>query len=446
MRELADPAGAAAAESATEPDTLADALRRQVETRQAGRAKAAQLGSQWDELQGLLAGSSLDALAAETDRLHAAADALLADAAETALADVRARGIGPGELGELERRTAERRRKWSDDRVRRLAAETRHAQRSERAADAASRLREAGARVGAAAEDPEQLAAALERWRAGRERVLEEAGERNESWDRLQQLLGERTLEEFAAEVERLRHRADRLRGRLGEGIAAGAQAGRPTEETLAKLRGEADAAREEVLRASGQLTEREHHLPSVADAEDALAAAERERTRIARLKDTLDCTIGFLEAAQERVLRDIAPILTQTLLEWLPGVTDGRYTGCRIDPENLLVDVRTRGGRWRSAELLSHGTAEQIYLLLRFALSRHLTREGETCPLILDDVVGASDTVRKQAVLQTLHALARSTQVILFTHEDDVRDWARENLAGSDARLIELAGRRRDA
>ena len=426
-----------------EPDALAESLRRRLESRQAGREKAAQLGSQWDELQGLLAGASFDALVAETERLRDAADALTADAAENPLADMRAAGITRGELGELERRTAERRREWSDERARRLAAETRHAHRSERAGAAAIKLREAGTQVGVTADDSEDLAAALEQWRAGRERVLEEAGERSESWDRLQQLLGERTLEEFADDVEHLRRRADRLVDRLGADVFDEDRAGRPTEETLENLRREAEAAREEVLRAGGQLTEREHHLPSVADAEDALAAAEREQARIARLKDTLDCTIGFLEEAQERVLRDIAPILTQTVLEWLPAVTDGRYTGCRIDPENLLVQVRTPGGRWRAAELLSHGTAEQIYLLLRFALSRHLTREGETCPLILDDVVGASDAVRKQAVLQTLRALARSTQVILFTHEDDVRDWARENLTGPDAHLIELAERR---
>lgn len=450
MRELAgaDTVAAAesAAESAAEPETIADALRRQVESRLAGREEAARRGSQWDELQGLLAGSSFDALVAETDRLRAVAGALLADAAEDPLADARGRGIARGELGELERRTAERRRQWSDERARRLAAETRHAHRSERAVEAANKLREAGAQVGATADDPEDLAAALEQWRAGRERLLQEAGERNESWDRLQQLLGERTLDEFADDAERLRLRADGLVDRVGADVLVETRTGRPSEETLENLRQEAEAAREEVLRAGGQLTEREHHLPSVADAEDALAAAERERARIARLKDTLDCTIEFLEEAQERVMRDIAPILTQTVLEWLPGVTEGRYTGCRIDPENLLVQVRTPGGRWRFAERLSHGTAEQVYLLLRFALSRHLTREGETCPLILDDVVGASDAVRKQAVLQTLAVLARSTQVILFTHEDDVRDWARENLTGSDARLIELVGRRRDA
>lgn len=426
-----------------EPEALAESLRRQIESRRAGREEAARRGSQWDELQGLLAGSSFDALAAETERLRAAAGALLADAAGDALAEMRTRGVTRSEVDELERQTAEQRREWSDERVRRLAAETRHAHRSERAADAVNKLREAGSRVGVTAEDPEELAAALEEWRAGRERMLEEAGERNESWDRLQQLLGERTLDEFTDEVEQRRLRASRLGDRLGADLLVKARAGRPTEKTLGKLRREAEAAHEEVLRAGGQLTEREHHLPMVADAEDALAAAEREQATIARLKETLDCTIGFLEEAQERVLRDIAPVLRRTVLEWLPDVTDGRYTGCRIDPENLLVEVRTPGGRWRSAELLSHGTAEQIYLLLRFALSRHLTREGETCPLILDDVVGASDAIRKQAVLQTLHALARSTQVILFTHEEDVRDWARDNLAGSDARLIELAGRR---
>ena len=426
-----------------EPEALAESLRRQVASRRAGREEAARRGAQWDELQGLLAGSSFDALAAEADRLRAAADALLADADENPLAEPRTRDVTLSELDELERRAAEQRRRWSDEQVRRLAAEARQAHRSERADDAVNKLREAGSRVGVTAEDPEEMAAALEAWRAGRERMLEEAGERNESWDRLQQLLGEQTLDEFADNVERCRLRASRLVDGLGADLLVEARAGRPTGETLEKLRREAEAAREEMLRAGGQLTEREHQLPSVADAEDALAAAEREQARVGRLKDTLDRTIGFLEEAQERVLRDIAPVLTQTVLEWLPGVTDGRYTGCRINPENLLVEVRTPGGRWRPAELLSHGTAEQIYLLLRFALSRHLTREGETCPFILDDVVGASDAARKQAVLKTLHALARSTQVILFTHEDDVRDWARENVAGSGVRLIELAGRR---
>ena len=75
-------------------------------------------------------------------------------------------------------------------------------------------------------------------------------------------------------------------------------------------------------------------------------------------------------------------------------------------------------------------------------ALARHLTKgRGEACPLILDDVVGASDSERKQAVLETLLAISESNQVILFTHEDAVRDWARERLTGPPHSVVELDG-----
>ena len=87
------------------------------------------------------------------------------------------------------------------------------------------------------------------------------------------------------------------------------------------------------------------------------------------------------------------------------------------------MVEVAGADGRWRNAALLSHGTAEQVYLLLRLAMARHLTARNEVCPLILDDVVGASDGGRKRVVLETLLSISESTQVILFTHEDDVRD-----------------------
>ena len=75
-------------------------------------------------------------------------------------------------------------------------------------------------------------------------------------------------------------------------------------------------------------------------------------------------------------------------------------------------------------------------------ALARHLTKgSGEACPLILDDVAGASDSERKQAVLETLLAISESNQVILFTHEDAVRDWARERLTGPPHSVVELDG-----
>ena len=106
---------------------------------------------------------------------------------------------------------------------------------------------------------------------------------------------------------------------------------------------------------------------------------------------------------------------------------------------DDRAVEVRGPDGRFRPAELLSDGTAEQVYLLLRLALARHLTRPKETCPLLLDDALSGCDSRRAKAVLDTLLAIADTTQIVLFTHDDDVRKWAEEQLSAPRHRLIAL-------
>ena len=425
----------------SEPETVVQGLREWEADWREEKLARTRLGPKWDELQRLLGESSLEDIVAEAHRLRTKADQLIASADELLLDELRRMPLSAADLAEEQREAEEQIEAWTEKRTERLADEERRDRNADRNAAATEALRAAAARVGCTRDDPGILAAALEEWRERRERAHQEVERQNESWDRLQQLLGDRTLEELAGKADRLRGRANRLVSKTEPRALDEARESEPSPERLQALRSEAESARSEADRARGGLNEREPYLPSVADAEDALAAAKREQARVARLKDTLERTIGFLEKAQERVLRDIAPILTLRMLEWLPDVTNGRYTACRIDPESLLVEVRTSGGRWREADRLSHGTVEQVYLLLRFALCRHLTKEGERCPLILDDALAASDSARKAAVLKTLQALGKSTQVMLFTHEDDVREWARLNLQTPHDRLIDLPG-----
>ncbi len=103
------------------------------------------------------------------------------------------------------------------------------------------------------------------------------------------------------------------------------------------------------------------------------------------------------------------------------------------------MVRVSGDGKSWREVPLLSHGTAEQIYLLLRVAMARHLTRQGEICPLILDDVTANCDPVRQGEVLKLLHAISEEQQVILFSQEPETLQWARRQLSESRDRLVEL-------
>ena len=246
-----------------------------------------------------------------------------------------------------------------------------------------------------------------------------------------------RLLAELRADAARLREEAAALAGRVAPGLLDAARGAAP--DRLAAAEHEARNARAAGDTARGQLEQLAADLPGLADAEDELAAATRELERVERLDRTLARTIEFLQRAEERVHRSVAPVLRATLLEWLPAVTGGRYTDCRVDPESLQVEVLDAGGAWRSAALLSHGTAEQIYLLLRLALARHLVADGEVCPLILDDALAAGDAERKQALLDSLHKVSAATQVILFTHEEDVQAWARQRLSRPRDALTEL-------
>lgn len=207
----------------------------------------------------------------------------------------------------------------------------------------------------------------------------------------------------------------------------------------LVAARREAASARSAEERARGELNLFARRMPDVSVAEEAEQDDRLAYGRLQQLDATLRRTIDFLRRAEERVHRDMAPRLRDSVCAHLARVTGGRYTDCRIDPQSLAVEVRSGDGPWRRAELLSHGAAEQIYLLLRMALAEHLSDRNETCPLILDDPIATSDTTRRQAVLDTLLALSESTQVILFTHDRDTRDWARQRLTKPTGALREL-------
>jgi uncharacterized protein YhaN len=180
---------------------------------------------------------------------------------------------------------------------------------------------------------------------------------------------------------------------------------------------------------ASGDLRRFAKSVVSVAEAEEALEAANAERARVHRLQH-----------AQARVHRDIAPVLAVTVNRWLPTVTAGRYTDVMVNPTTLQVQVCGPSRRWREADLLSYGTAEHVYLLLRVALADHLTRNHDTCPLILDDVTVHADSARTRDILDLLLKIAEERQVIIFTQEEQVAAWAREHLTGPDNSIHTLS------
>lgn len=320
-----------------------------------------------------------------------------------------------------------------------LAAQAAAEEAWRRVTEAESVLRRFAAECQIAGDDPDALMEGLNRWQTERAAVLQQDEAARGEWRELQTLLGGQTLSEIEAEGTR---KAD-LAARFSEGLDAAAisdMLSQPDlDARLADLRKETNDAVRAAADLSGQVKDRAGRLPSVAEAEEAVARGEQELARVQQLDRILEATRGFLEHAQEHVHRTIAPVLASTVARRLPEVTQGRYADAIVDPETLGIRVRDAQGRLREAALLSHGTAEQIYLLLRMALAQHLTKPDETCPLILDEATAQCDRTRTEAIMTCLHSISRERQVIVFTQDEDVVAWAQSHLQELQDRIIPL-------
>ena len=324
----------------------------------------------------------------------------------------------------------------------------------------------ADADADAADHDAHRLARRLAAWQQERALQVRAADQSRGDWAELAVLLDGSTPQELRRGVADTGRRQAELVG-LAEAAAArstGAADGRDARARAAGLdpagagdvaevaglvaagladleqaRDRASVVASAADRAEAVRRERAATLRSVAGAEESLATEQARLDRVSVLAATLDLTAEFLMQAQDRVHRDIAPVLVRTLERWLPSVTGGRYVNARVDPATLVVQVRGPGRPWRQADRLSVGTAEQVYLLLRVALAEHLTTTDETCPLLLDDVTVQADPVRTEAILDLLLQLSQDRQIVLFAQEPMVADWARRALSGEDTALIEL-------
>lgn len=303
-------------------------------------------------------------------------------------------------------------------------------------ADARAKLSAIAGRLSVHDTEPMDIAVALREWQEQRLRELQQHDTARQEWRELQLLLDGRSLDELRTEAEDAARVAAEAEKDVDPALLAGADP-QAERDGLPQLRAELADRAERAHHARGQLEEMASRLPSVAEAEEELAAAQAELGRVRALEETLTRTTQFLEQAQERVHRTMAPVLRETVRGWLPRVVvsrDGetvaeRYDDVMVDPETLRVQVRCAEGPWRNAGHLSHGTKEQIYLLLRAALAEHLTTPGEKAPLILDEITAQCDSARRVALLDLLHDLSADRQVVLFTHDEGALAWAEERL-----------------
>lgn len=283
------------------------------------------------------------------------------------------------------------------------------------------------------------IADALRNWLAHVEEERKAISRASQRWHDLRLASGGEDLESLDDALAR----AERLLAGTSGGIAPeeiDAYAADPDlAGRLALAIADRDRLRNESATLDGRLTEA--NLPEIAPLEENLAAATAEVERLARLRSLIDRTTGYLENAQKEAHRTIAPVLNTYVNQRIATITAGRYSAIQVDPRSnggKSIEIRfadSRGSTHPAIEL-SFGTAEQLYLLLHLAMVEHMPAT-ESVPIVLDDATVQFDRDRKSRVLDLLLNESTRRQILVFSQEEHVREWAIEHAPA--VRLVNL-------
>ena len=120
-----------------------------------------------------------------------------------------------------------------------------------------------------------------------------------------------------------------------------------------------------------------------------------------------------FLEKAYKKMKTNITPKFTENLSQTIKNITNDKYSKVNINNENGLI-IEMQNGEYVSAEKLSIGTIDQLYLSLRMSMVEEISKEK--MPIILDEAFAYYDDERLENILKYLIERFNNHQLIIFT------------------------------
>lgn len=144
-------------------------------------------------------------------------------------------------------------------------------------------------------------------------------------------------------------------------------------------------------------------------DGEAQLAALQQEY-------DAIALAMQALESANTTLQNRFSPALGARAAEIFSALCGGRYDKVLLSRDLALSAEPAGDAAARSIQLLSQGTADQLYLAVRLAICEMVLPADRKSPLILDDALANFDDDRLAAALDWLVVESTSRQILLFT------------------------------
>ncbi|QHW34268.1 AAA family ATPase [Paenibacillus rhizovicinus] len=202
----------------------------------------------------------------------------------------------------------------------------------------------------------------------------------------------------------------------------------------------EAEKLRSELLELIGRRKQKLELLLKDGDRQRLIGEREQQSAALERLIDryaVLSLSMTMIKRTKRIMEEQRQPGVLREASRLMSKLSEGRYTRISMPEGERTIALETQDGRIVESGFLSRGTAEQLYLAMRFALAGEAAAV-HALPLLLDDPFVNFDYGRLQAAAGVLEELAEQRQIVFFTCHAHMKDLLLDRLKG--ARLIELA------
>lgn len=211
-------------------------------------------------------------------------------------------------------------------------------------------------------------------------------------------------------------------------------------EEDLALLTASLHAKLTETISQTNELREVIGKLTGQIEKLEQGAEAANQRLQAESIRTTLSQQVNqyavasfaalLLKKARDVYEQERQPGVLLRASEYFAKMTNGAFVAVKAPfGEQRLLAVRANG-QTVDTNQLSRGTAEQLYLAMRFALVEEYGGKA-ILPLVLDDILVNFDEERMESCLLVLADLSTRHQVLLFTCHGHVRDAAARIIPG---------------
>ncbi len=165
-----------------------------------------------------------------------------------------------------------------------------------------------------------------------------------------------------------------------------------------------------------------EERITMMEKSEERSRALSRQETILARIDEAAEqwavitlCR-ALLDETRKIYETERQPEVLRQASSFFNVMTEGRYLRVIAPLDGGEIQVERADSVRLSPQLLSRGTAEQLYLSMRLALVREYANHVDPLPVVFDDIFVNFDPERSRTTFKAIRDLCTTHQVMLFT------------------------------